>query len=97
MKRILFVCLLAWIFVGCDSNPVEEVSEELLISYDRSRDAAEEANLQAMQRYIKTYRALNGRYPESLEDLRAASGGSGFDPVLYDYDPRTGHLTTRQP
>jgi len=95
MKGILFACLFASLFIGCETNPVEKVGEELLISYDRSRDAADEANLQAMQRYIRTYRALNGRYPESMEDLQEASGGSGFDPGLYDYDPRTGHLTAR--
>jgi len=91
MMGILFACLLASLITGCDSNPVDKVSEELLVSYDRSRNAADEASLQAMQRYIRTYRALNGRYPESLEELRA----SGFDPVLYDYDPRTGALTSR--
>ena len=95
MKGILSVCLVVSLFVGCESNPVEKAGEELLISYDRSRAAVDEANLQAMQRCIRTYRALNGTYPESLEDLREASGGSGFDPGLYDYDPRTGHLTAR--
>ena len=94
MKGILFACLLASLFVGCESNPVEKVGEELLVSYNRSRDAADEANLQAMQRCIRTYRALNGRYPESLEELKD-SASSGFDPGLYDYDPRTGHLTAR--
>lgn len=94
MKGILFACLVAFVAVGCDGNPVEDVAEELMVSYDRSRDAADEASLQATQRYIRSYRALNGKYPESLEEIQG-SIGPGFDPDLYLYDPRTGSLTAR--
>jgi hypothetical protein len=92
MKGILLVCLVASLFIGCDRNPVEEFGEELMVSYERSSDAADEANRQAIQRYIRTYRALNGRYPESLEELEG-SVGAGYDLGAYDYDPRTGSLT----
>jgi len=73
---------------------IEEFGEEMLVSYDRSMEAAQVASRQAVQRYIQSYRALNGEYPESLEDLQGAVSGH-FDPGLYDYDPRTGALTER--
>lgn len=92
MKGILFACLIVLFFTGCDRNPVEEFGEEMMVSYERSTDAADEANRQAIQRYIRSYRALNGRYPESLEQLQG-SLGSGYDLEAYDYDPRTGSLT----
>jgi hypothetical protein len=94
MKGILFVCLIASFFIGCDRNPVEEFGEEMLVSYERSTEAADEANRQALQRYIKTYRALNGKYPESLDELEG-SLGAGYDLEAYDYDPRTGSLTVQ--
>lgn len=94
MKGYLLACLFALVAVGCDSNPVEDFAGEMMVSYDRSRDAADEASLQATQRYIRSYRALNGRYPESLEEIQG-SMGQGFDPERYDYDPRTGRLTAR--
>jgi type II secretory pathway pseudopilin PulG len=94
MKGIVFACLVVLLSVGCERNPVEEVGKEMMVSYDRSKDAADEASLRAMQRYIRSYRALNGRYPESLEELQGSVSGN-FDPGLYDYDPRTGSLTLR--
>ena len=94
MKGILLVCLIASLFIGCDRNPVDEFGEEMMVSYERSTNAADEASRQAIQRYIRTYRALNGKYPESLEELEG-SLGAGYDLEAYDYDPRTGSLTAR--
>lgn len=94
MKGILLGCLVAVFVLGCDRNPADQVGEEMLASYDRSMEAAEEASRQAMERYIRSYRALNGRYPESLQDLQGPVSGH-FDPERYAYDPRTGTLTER--
>ena len=94
MKGILLVCLIASFFIGCDRNPAEEFGEAMMVSYQRSTDAADEASRQAIQRYIRTYRALNGEYPESLEELEG-SLGAGYDLEAYDYDPRTGSLTAQ--
>ena len=94
MKGILLACLVALFFVGCDRSPVEEFADEMLVSYERSRTAADEASLQAMQRHIRTYRAVNGRYPESMEELES-SLGTGYDLEPYDYDPGSGTLTLR--
>ena len=94
MKGIFLACLVALFFAGCDRNPVEEFGEEMLVSYERSRGAADEASLQAIQRYIRSYRAINGRYPESIEELES-SLGTGYDLEPYDYDPGSGTLTLR--
>ena len=95
MKRMLFACLVVLLFAGCDRNPVEEFGGQMMVSYDKSRSAADEASLQAIQRYIRSYRALNGRYPESIEELQASLGAQ-YDLEPYDYDPETGTLTARQ-
>lgn len=94
MKGILIACLVALFLVGCDRSPVEEFADEMLVSYERSRTAADEASLQAIQRYIRSYRAMNGRYPESIEELESALG-TGYDLEPYDYDPGSGTLTLR--
>jgi type II secretory pathway pseudopilin PulG len=94
MRGAVLACLIALLWAGCDRNPVEEFGEQMLVSYETSRQAADEASLQAIQRYIRSYRALNGRYPESIEEL-AASLGAGYDLEPYDYDPATGTLTAR--
>jgi hypothetical protein len=94
MKGTVFACLVALLLVGCDRNPVDEFADELLVSYETSREAADEASLQAIQRYIRSYRAVNGRYPESIEELEGALG-TGYDLEPYAYDPGTGTLTMR--
>lgn len=94
MKGILIACLVALFLAGCDRSPVEEFADEMLVSYERSRTAADEASLQAIQRYIRSYRAMNGRYPESIEELESALG-TGYDLEPYDYDPGSGTLTLR--
>ncbi len=94
MKGILLACLIALFFTGCDRSPVEETAQELTASYETSRKAAAEASLQAIQRYIRSYRAMNGRYPGSIEELER-SLGAGYDLEPYDYDPDSGSLTLR--
>ncbi len=95
MKEILFACLVALFLFGCDRSPVEKFSEEMLVSYETSRVAADQASLQAIQRFIRSYRAMNERYPESIEELEDALG-TGYDLEPYDYDPASGTLTVRQ-
>ena len=94
MKGLLFACLIALLFAGCDRHPVEEFGNEMLVSYEKSRTAADEAGLRAIQRFIRSYRALNGKYPESIEELQTSLGAQ-YDLSPYDYDPETGTLTAR--
>lgn len=94
MKAILLGCLAVLLLAGCDRNPVEEFGEQMMVSYERASETADEATLQALRRSIRSYRALNGRYPESLEELQAAVG-AGVDLEAYAYDPETGSLNPR--
>jgi hypothetical protein len=94
MKRIVLACLVALFPVGCDRSPVEEFADEMLVSYEISKGAADQASLRAIQRYIRSHRAVNGRYPESMEELES-SLGAGYDLEPYDYDPGSGTLTLR--
>jgi hypothetical protein len=94
MKGILLAFLVVLFLFGCDRSPVEEFADEMLVSYDKSLAAADEASLQAIQRYIRSYRAVIGKYPESIEELESALG-RGYDLEPYDYDPGSGTLTMR--
>ena len=94
MKGILLACLAALFFVGCDRSPVEEFAEEMLAPYEISRGVADQASLQAIQRYIRSHRAINGKYPESMEELES-SLGKGYNLEPFDYDPGSGTLTLR--
>ncbi len=95
MKRIIFLsCLAALLFLACGRSPVGNYTDEVMDSYDRTQELADTASLQAIERHIKTYRALNDKYPESIEAL-ANSVGPAFDPGKYDYDPDTGSISLR--
>jgi peptidoglycan/xylan/chitin deacetylase (PgdA/CDA1 family) len=73
---------------------VDEFADEMLVSHEISRGVADQASLRAIQRHIRSYRAVNGRYPESMEELES-SLGTGYDLEPYDYDPGSGTLTLR--
>ena len=95
MKSIIFLsCLAALLFLACDRNPIKDYADEVVGAYDRTQELADNASLQAIQRHIKSYRALNGNYPESVEVL-AAAVGQDFDPDKYEYDPGTGRISLR--
>lgn len=94
---IVLALLLVSFASGCEEapkNPVEEYGMGLVNSYGRSKEAASAANLDALRRTIAAFRAANGRYPESLDEV-AAFMGSDVDPDAYDYDPETGKIALR--
>ncbi|GAB4390278.1 MAG: hypothetical protein Kow0025_21210 [Thermodesulfovibrionales bacterium] len=82
---------------ACDQtppNPVEQYGTGLVNSYTRSKTAASAANLDSLRRSAAAYRASNGRYPETFEELLAFSGIE-VNPADFDYDPATGRIDLR--
>jgi hypothetical protein len=97
MRAIVFLLLAAlWAlpFVGCEANPVHEYGTGLLKSREKAATTADAASLQALRQSIQAFRAAEGRYPESVEEL-AAFSGLELSPQAYAYDPETGAITPR--
>jgi hypothetical protein len=79
---------------GCSENPVRDYGTGLVETYKSTEKEADAANLAVAQRTVEAFRAANGRYPESLEELKSFST-IALDPSVYDYDPATGRISPR--
>ena len=94
MKRIILACLFVFLVFGCDRDTDQDYADEVVETLDRTQEFADNMSLQAIQRNIRSYRALNGKYPESVEAL-ATIAGYNFDPDKYEYDPDTGIISLK--
>lgn len=56
-----------------------------------AKKAASTENLEAVRMVVRTFESMNGRWPASLEELRAA-GLLESIPEGLDYDPQTGEV-----
>ena len=74
---------------ACDKNPVSEYGNSLISAQTSSKNAADNANLDAVQKAIQAYRASNEKFPESLKDIENLINGP-INLDKYDYDPQTG-------
>ncbi len=100
MKMIRSCILFAAIFVflvifvtGC--NPVEEYTTSLTTAYEGTKIKAKQIDLQSAKISIQRYRAMNSKFPESLEEIGQFMGVV-LDPQLYSYNPETGKITMEQ-
>jgi hypothetical protein len=96
MKRFITIIVAALamsLALACEENPAQEYGRALTGSMDRAESVAERANLEALRRSVESHRALNGRYPESLDGIAQAMG---LDPSRFDYNPSTGTVTLRK-
>lgn len=64
------------------------------IATDAHREARKMAKVEPLQREIKQFRAIKGRYPRSLEELAEWRGMEVEPPrdMTYNYDPQTGQI-----
>jgi|GEM_PF-543439 len=76
---------------ACSENPVQDYGNKVLDAYDRSGKSANHASVVNLQRAVEAYRAANGYYPPSLQDLEGFAGQT-IDPALYQYSPSTGKI-----
>jgi hypothetical protein len=85
--------------IACEKkpkNPADEYGTALIGSYKHAQNAAVAANLDAVKRSIQAYRATNGKYPDSLDELKKDFKGSDIDMSGYDYDPETGAVSIKK-
>jgi len=93
-RAFLLLGMMAFSVPGCKEEPVTQYGNSLVNALDKSERTANQANLAAFQRAIDTYRASNGNYPASLEEIETFTG-ERLDPLQYDYSPETGKLRIR--
>jgi hypothetical protein len=97
-KLLLLLCVLVFFStVGCKEkpgNPVAEYGNKLIESYQKSQNAAETANLDAIKKSLQQYRAEHEEYPRSLKDIENLAGVV-IDPDRYDYNPQTGSVSLK--
>jgi hypothetical protein len=94
MLRAITIMLLALSLAAlsaCKDDSAEEFSKTVVVPIERAERAADSANLSALSKSVEAYRATNGRYPESLDEL-----GTGIDTSRFDYDPATGKVTLKK-
>ena len=92
MKKIVWVFVVMFFLFGCEeSSTIEDYGDTVTEAYGRAGNITDKANLQAAKKNIQSYRANNGKYPGSIEEVADFMGGS-FDVDKYDYDPATGKI-----
>ena len=86
------------VFSACDQkpkNPISEYGDALIGAYKGSKVAAEQANLDAVQKSIDAYHAVNDKFPDSLKDVEPLLNGTQIDFAKYDYDPQSGKASLK--
>lgn len=94
---LLFSLIILLPLIACKEkpkNPVAEYGGALMDSYQKSQQAGRIANLDAVRKTVAEYRASNGKYPESLEEIRDMFN-SDIDLSIYDYDPQSGSVSIK--
>lgn len=94
MKSLIPIVMLIALFAACKNNPAQQYGDNLIDAKERAEKAADDANLSIALKSIDTFRAANGRNPESLKELSEFMRVA-LDSEKYDYDPSTGRISRR--
>ncbi|MDO9288284.1 MAG: hypothetical protein Q7T83_05795 [Thermodesulfovibrionales bacterium] len=98
MKVLFLSALVLFMFAACDEkpkNPVAEYGNALTDAYKKGQQAGEISNLDAVRKAVQAYYALNGRYPQSLDEIKGSIGAE-MDMSKYNYDPQTGTVNLKR-
>ncbi len=96
MEKVALFISVAFLFsalAGCEEGTSRGVGKALTRPVEKSRVVADDATLRALRSSIEARRALNGAYPEDLDEI---AGAMGIDPSLYEYDPSTGRVAPKR-
>jgi len=78
---------------GCE-NPIEKGGDEVINAMKRSQAVADSATLSTLNNAAQSYRTMNGKYPESIEELEHFTGET-IDSEKFEYDPVTGKVSAK--
>jgi len=93
LVTVLLFVLLAFTFVACE-NPIEKGGDEVINAMKRSQAVADSATLSTLNNAAQSYRSMNGKYPESIEELEHFTGET-IDREKFEYDPATGKVSVK--
>ena len=89
--------LVLFMFAACGEepkNPVAEYGNSLTDAYKKGQQAGEIANLDAVRKTVQAFYAQNGRYPQSLDEIKGSIHAE-MDMSKYSYDPQTGTVNLK--
>jgi PBP1b-binding outer membrane lipoprotein LpoB len=89
-RIILVISLTILIGAGCsdEKNPVREYGSTLTGAVKKAEKTKVLADMLTIRSEIMRYKAENGSFPPSLDDLRMKD----IDSDLYTYNPETGQI-----
>ena len=96
--------LIVLILASCESksptvsesrNPVEKYGDDVTRAYTGTQRFAGQVDLKSLQDAIRSFHAMNGRYPHDLDEL-AHFTGAPLDSGKYDYDASAGTIKAGQ-
>jgi len=90
---LLFVPLVFFFVSGCE-NPIEKGGDKVINAMKRSQAVADSATLSTLNNAAQSYRSMNGKYPESIEELEHFAGET-IDREKFEYDPATGKVSVK--
>lgn len=92
-KLFLAIVILAAVF-ACDKEPGNPVADTMIDSYQKGKQAGEEANLDAVRKAVQAYHASNDKYPGNLEEIKPLLNAE-VDFSKYDYNSESGNVTLK--
>ena len=94
---MIIALFVMFLFTACSEkpkNPVAEYGNSLTDAYKKGQQAGEIANLDAVRKAVQAYYALNGKYPQSLDEVKG-SIHTEMDMSKYSYDSQTGMVSLK--
>jgi hypothetical protein len=98
LKMVVSIMICLFFLFACNEkpkNPVAEYGDALIGSYNRGKQAGETGNLDAVKKAVQAYYAANGKFPESLPDVKDFIA-SDIDFSKYDYSPDSGTVSLKK-
>lgn len=98
MKYLLIISMMIAILFSITAckekprTPLDDYGDALIDSYKRGQNAEEIANLDAVKKAVMVYYASNGKYPQSLEEIKDLLN-SDIDLSRYSYNSENGKVT----
>lgn len=91
---ILIIPVSFLFFAGCD-NPVEKGGDEVINALKRSQSVADNATVNALNNAAQTFKTMNSKYPDSIEQLERFTGEQ-IDREKFEYDPVEGKISLKK-
>ena len=99
MRKALFIISLLLLIspLSCTekSDPLDRYGETVVDKLESTRELGNQVSVARIQDSIRSFHAVNGRYPEDIEEIERFTGLT-LDPGIYVYDPSTGLIALKE-